>query len=399
MPDEPSAHLDLEQPAPACEPESVKLTPEQIAESKAYGRHELVCSLADMAIDLIYLGLMAFLGAMVVDQWLGQWAIMDNSWIRLAGIYFVTMGLHYLVSFPLSVYSGFVLEHKFGLSHQRFSRWLTRYLLQNALVLIFGLLLILGLFAIIWWSGRWWWIVAAAASFVVTALLGQFVPVLILPLFYKIEKLDDGELAERFQQLAHGTSLKLEGVYRMKMSSETAKANAMLAGLGHTRRVILGDTLLDEFTADEIAVVLAHEIGHHVYHHITKLMLLGLGYSVVSFFLCDRILVAWVSAQQGSFDYSTLPVVALPMMMFVITVFSLLLSPLRNSLSRRFETACDRHALSITGNHVAFRSAFTKLAKLNKADLDPHPVEVVLFHDHPPIATRLALADEPVAEA
>ena len=124
-------------------------------------------------------------------------------------------------------------------------------------------------------------------------------PVLILPLFYKIERLDDEQLTERLDRLADGTSLNLEGVFRMKMSSETVKANALLAGLGHTRRVILGDTLLDRFTSEEIEVVFAHEIGHHVYHHITKLILLGLVYSAASFYLCDRILVGWVAAHDG----------------------------------------------------------------------------------------------------
>ncbi len=374
---------------------SESMTPEQLAESKQYGRRELQCTLLDMLIDIVYLAVMAFLAATVVDRWLRTWAILDNEWLRLASMYLITMALHYVVSFPLSVYSGFILEHQYQMSRQSLGRWLWRYMLQNLLVLAFGLVMMIGLFAIIWWTGSWWWLVAALATFVVTVLLGQFVPVLILPLFYKIEKLGDTELADRLDQLTQGTSLNLEGVYRMKMSSETVKANALLAGLGRTRRVILGDTLLDRFTSDEIEVVFAHEIGHHVYHHITKMILLGLVYSTASFFVCDRILVSWVTAQEGVFDYSQVPVSALPLILFVVTLFSLLLSPLQKTLSRRFETACDQYALRRTGNRLAYRSAFTKLAKLNKSDPDPHPLEVFLLHDHPPVAARLALADPP----
>ncbi len=370
------------------------MTGQQLAESKEYGRRELQCTLIDMALDIVYLGAMAFVAAIILDRWLLTWPQLANRWVRLAALYLITMVVHYGVSFPLSVYSGFLLEHKYQMSRQSFGRWLWRYALQNLLVIAFGLAMVVGLFAIIWWTGPWWWLVASAATFVVTVLLGQFVPVLILPLFYKIERLDDPQLTERLERLAQGTTLNLEGIFRMKMSSETVKANALLTGLGHTRRVILGDTLLDQFTADEIEVVFAHEVGHHVYRHIAKFMLLGLVYSTASFFLCDRILVGWVQMHEGAFDYSQTPIYALPMILFVVTLFSLLLSPLRNALSRRFETACDRYALQRTGNATAYRSAFSKLAQLNKSDPDPHPLEVILLHDHPPVAARLALADE-----
>jgi STE24 endopeptidase len=192
--------------------------------------------------------------------------------------------------------------------------------------------------------------------------------------------------------LAEGTSLAIEGVYRMKLSAETVKANAMLAGLGRTRRVILGDTLLDGFTPEEIEVVLAHEIGHHVFHHIPKLIAIGLVMSVAGFFACDRVLVWWLGGD--SFAYEQVPVYALPMLMLVVTVFSVVTGPLSNALSRQFERQCDRYALRRTGLREAYVSAFTRLGRLNKADPDPHPLEKILFHDHPPIAERLALAHD-----
>ena len=125
---------------------------------------------------------------------------------------------------------------------------------------------------------------------------------LILPLFYKIERLEDDELSARFQRLASGTGLTIEGVYRMRLSRETVKANAMLAGLGRTRRVILGDTLLDGFTPDEIEVVLAHEVGHHVYRHIAKFLAGGFVFSFAAFFLCDLVLRLQVARYEGQLD-------------------------------------------------------------------------------------------------
>ena len=218
---------------------------------------------------------------------------------------------------------------------------------------------------------------------------------MILPLFYKIERLDNPELAERMARLAEGTGLSIQGVYRMGLSAETAKANAMLAGLGRTRRVLMGDTLLDQFTPDEIEVIFAHEIGHHVFRHIRKMIVSGVLFSVLGFWLCDRLLLAW--AQRPVRHRSTrtrLPAGTLPLLMLVLTVFSLLLEPLQNAISRRYERQCDRYALERTGLREAYVSAFRKLARLNKDDPDPHPLEVFLFHSHPPISERLAVAEE-----
>lgn len=391
IPTDPPTPADSPMP-----PDDVGMSAAELVEAKKYGRRELACTVADMAIDVVYLGLMAFWGARLVDQWLlDAWPAMRNDWTRLSGIYLVVMGLHYAVSFPLSVYSGHFLEHQFGLSRQTLTRWLRRYVVKNIALTGLGCLLMLGLFAIIWWIGPWWWLVAAAVMFMITILLGQLVPVIVLPLFYKVEPLADQDLADRFARLTRGTSLKVRGVYRVGISVETSKANAMLTGLGKTRRVLLGDTLLDDFTPAEIEVVLAHEIGHHVHHHIAQLIGLGLLSSGLSFYLCDRVLVAWVTAQQGPFDYAHVPPYALPLIMFATTAISLVASPLRNALTRRFETQADRYALAATRDPAAFHTAFSRLAQQNKTDPDPSRLEVWLLHDHPSIAARLALAKTP----
>jgi STE24 endopeptidase len=294
----------------------------------------------------------------------------------------------------LSFYAGHVLEHRFGLSHQTFGRWLTRYAKRNVLVFAFGLVMMPGLYWVIWLTGAWWWLAAALAFFLVSILLGQLMPVVILPLFYKIERLDNAELANRMARLAEGTGLSIQGVYRMGLSAETAKANAMLAGMGRTRRVLMGDTLLDQFTPDEIEVIFAHEIGHHVFRHIRKMIVAGVLYSMLGFWICDRILLAWAHTHYGVIDARHLPASTLPLLMLVLTVFSLVLEPLQNIVSRRYERQCDRYALERTGLRQAYVSAFRKLAKLNKDDPAPHPLEVFLFHSHPPIGERLAMARE-----
>jgi STE24 endopeptidase len=369
-----------------------EMTPAQLAEAKEYGRLELYCELADKALNVGFLAVFAFFFAMPLDKWLAGW--FESETLRLACIFLILTGAHLGLSFPLSFYGGHVLEHRFGLSHQTFGRWLTRYAKRNVLVVAFGLVMMPSLYWVIWLTGAWWWLAAAIAFFLISIVLGQLMPVVILPLFYKIERLDNAELAHRMARLAEGTGLSIQGVYRMGLSEETAKANAMLAGMGRTRRVLMGDTLLDQFTLDEIEVIFAHEIGHHVFRHIRKMIVAGVLYSVLGLWICDRILLAWAHAHYGVIDARDLPASTLPLLMLVLTVFSLVLGPLQNIISRRYERQCDRYALERTGLRQAYVSAFRKLAKLNKDDPAPHPLEVFLFHSHPPIGERLAMAND-----
>ena len=372
---------------------TAELSPAELAEAKRYGGEKLRCEIGDQLLDLAYLGVAAAVLAMPLDRWLATF--ISSVALRLAALFvLITLG-HEVVSFPLSYFSGYVLERRYQLSRQTPLGWVARHFKQFGLALVLGLVMFEGLYAIIWGIGSWWWLCAAGVFFVVSVLLSQLMPVLILPLFYKIERLQDAELSGRMTRLAEGTGLSIEGVYRMGLSAETAKANAMLAGLGHTRRVLMGDTLLDQFTPDEIEVIFAHEIGHHVYRHIRKLILAGVVSSVAAFWICNWLVGRWVASQQGaSVGPEDWPVWTLPMVMWVVTAFFMLLGPLQNLLSRRFERQCDRYALVRTGRRDAYVSAFRKLARLNKDDPEPSALEVFWFHSHPPIAERLAMADE-----
>ncbi len=371
--------------------DSAEMTPEQLAEARHYGKLSLICDLTDKGLDVAFLTVMALAVAVPLDAWLKP--LVPSATARLGALFAIITLAHMAVSFPLSLYAGYLLEKRFALSRQTLAQWLLRYAKRNGLALAFGLVMVIALYWIIWLTGNWWWLAAAGGFFVVTVILGQLAPVVIVPMFYKVDRLDNPELNERMTRLAAGTGLSIEGVYRLGLSAETVKANAMLAGLGRTRRVLMGDTLLDEFSPDEIEVIFAHEIGHHVFRHIRKMIVTGLIYSTIGFWVCDRILLAWAQSHYGPLTAHELPVSTLPLLMLVLTLFSLLLEPLQNAISRRYERQCDSYALRRTGLREAYVSAFRKLARLNKDDPDPHPLEVFLFHSHPPIRERLAMAD------
>jgi STE24 endopeptidase len=367
-------------------------------EVKRYQREKLTATIVSLVLSIAFLLLAALWIGPRLDSLVRPWASTDR-WARLVFLAFCYAAALELLTLPIDFWSGYVLEHRYQLSNQTLAGWIWRkikgYLVGGPL----GLGLLIGLYALFWYSGPWWWIWAAAAWLVVTLILGQLLPVVILPLFYKVTRLEDSDLLRRLQTLAGGTGLKVEGIYRLHLSAETRKANAALAGLGRTRRVLLGDTLLDQFTPEEIEVVFAHEVGHHVHRHLIKMVAWSVLVAAAGFWLADLTLRA--AAVALHYPSEPLPAyqdpAALPLLLLVLSAFGLVLSPLQNAMSRFFERQCDRYALVRTGLRDAYRSAFLKLARLNKADTDPHPLVVWLFDDHPPIRERLAMADTAAA--
>jgi STE24 endopeptidase len=358
-------------------------------EVKDYQRRKLVATVVATILGLIVLAVLAVWLGPVLKAQLVDW-VGDSRWLQLIVVAAVVGVVMELATLPLDFYSGFVLEHRYQLSNQTLASWVWKKVKGYLVGAVLGLPLLLGLYALLWFSGPWWWVWATVGWLVVTLVLGRLLPVVILPLFYKITRLDDPGLVERLQRLAEGTGLAIEGVYRLHLSAETKKANAALAGMGRTRRVLLGDTLLEQFTPDEIEVVFAHEVGHHVYHHLPKMIAWSVVTAAAGFWLVDVLL----RASAESLGYASfIDPAALPLVMLVLALFGLVLAPLHNILSRFFETQCDTYALRRTAQPLAYRAAFTKLARLNKSDPDPHPLVVYLFYDHPPICQRLALAD------
>jgi STE24 endopeptidase len=367
------------------EPTALEPAPPEV---KRYERQKLTATIAGAVVSITALAVAALLLGPRVNDAVRQ-VSGDNDWLRLIGLGFVYASALELLTLPIAFWSSYVLEHRYGLSNQTLWRWVWRRLKGYLIGGPIGLVLLLGLYVLLWKGGPWWWVWAAAGWLVVSLLLGQLLPTVILPLFYKVTPLDDAPLLERLERLTEGTGLKVQGIYRLGLSADTKKANAALAGLGRSRRVLLGDTLLSEFTPEEIEVVFAHEVGHHVHRHLPKTIVLSVVLAAAGLFLVDRVLEA--AARPLGYSGFGDPA-ALPLVLLVLTLFGLVLAPAQNALSRFFERQCDRYALEKTGLVQAYRSAFLKLARLNKADPDPHPLLVWLFDDHPPIRERLAMA-------
>jgi len=208
----------------------------------------------------------------------------------------------------------------------------------------------------------------------------------LLPLFYKYKPLDRPELKARLLALAEKCGARVVDVFDLQLSAKSKAANAALAGLGRTRRILLGDTLLSRYSEDEIEAVLAHELGHHVHAHLWKLIGAQTGIVFLGFFLADRLLNWGVSAY-GFEDHADLA--AFPLLALTFAVLAVVLLPAVNSLSRYFEREADRFAAEVTGRPEALASALERLAEQNLADRTPHPVVEFLFYSHPSIGRRV----------
>jgi STE24 endopeptidase len=219
--------------------------------------------------------------------------------------------------------------------------------------------------------------------------MAKLAPVLIFPLFYKSVPIDKEDIKEGLLSLAEGTGINIEGVYKINLSKNTKKANAALAGLGSTRRVLLSDTLIDSFSLAEIRSVFAHELGHHVYHHIRKQLIIGSISGFVGFALCHYVLTKAITILGYQYIHD---IAAFPILCLVLGAFGFILMPIQNAYSRKLERECDRYAIKKTNNPEAFISTMDKLAEQNLADRNPNRLIEILFYDHPPISKRIEMA-------
>lgn len=292
--------------------------------------------------------------------------------------------------FPLGYYKDFYLEHRYNLSNQTFFKWLFEDIKGIAISLIIGIPVLLAFYYTLIKFGNLWWLPFAILLFVVSVILARVVPVFILPLFYKITPVEDTELKARITSLAEDAGITVENVYKFDMSKNTKKANAAFTGIGKSKRILLGDTLLENYTHDEIETVIAHELGHYKKKHIVKNIIIG----TVSSFLTLFIIANLYSISLKWFGFNKITdIAALPVLTLWAMVVGLVQSPLTNIISRKFEYQADEYAVSSTGKTNAFKSTLEKLTTQNLGDKDPHPFVEWFFYSHPSIRNRIAAID------
>ena len=366
--------------------------PADSPEVRRYNRIHRWLGLTDTVIGF------ALLVVQLVTGWTGT--LRDWSYIGARQHYFIAVFLYVLmfsiiakvISAPFDIFS-FRVERQYHLSNQRVRSWIWDEAKGWLVSLVLGTIMVELVYGIIRVAPQRWWIIAWAVFIGLFLLMAQLAPVVLMPIFYKFEPLANDELRDRLTKLGERAGTRVRGVYEWKLSEKTTKANAALTGIGSTRRIIVSDTLLANYSEDEIEAILAHELGHHVHKHILKSILMQVGITLVGFWLINLVL-RFVIARDwfpvlGSrlYDFANLPLIVL-----VTTILGFLLMPALNAISRKHEREADRYAWENTPAIEPFISSMQKLADQNLAEREPNKYIEWLFHSHPSIGKRVAAA-------
>jgi STE24 endopeptidase len=359
-------------------------------EARRYNRIHRWLGIADFVIGSVFLIVLLITGW---SGWLRDLALrrgFQNYTLAVFLYLFFLLLISKVLGFGLDYY-GFQLERRFQLSTQKFRSWLWDEAKSFLVGLGMGAIVVELLYFMIRQSPQHWWLITWALFMGLFILLAQLAPVVLLPIFYKFEPLDNEDLRRRLVQLGERAGTRVRGVYRWKLSEKSKKANAALTGLGSTRRIILADTLLDNYAPEEIEAVLAHELGHHVHRHILKSILVQAGITLLGFWIANFVLHYAVDHHmfEELSDFANLPLLAV-----AATLLSLLLMPALNAFSRYNERQADRYAFESIVSVEPFISSMNKLAKQNLAERTPSKWIELLFHSHPAISRRVAAAEE-----
>jgi len=370
--------------------ENLSTVPPDTPEARRYNRIHRWLEVSDFALGL------AFLGALLLTGWNGvlrDWAYsaaFQNYTLSVFFYVFMLMFAGKLLGIGLDYY-GLRLERQYQLTIQKTRSWLWDEAKGFMVGLVLAGLIAELLYFTIRQSPQHWWIITWALFMVLFVALAQVAPLMLFPIFYKFEPLENEDLKKRLLRLSDKAGTKVRGIYKWHLSEKSRKANAALTGLGATRRIILADTLLDHYSPDEIEAVLAHELGHHVHRHILKSIFVQAGVTLFGFWAANYVLHLSIE-QWGMFDtlsdFSNLPLLVL-----LATTLSLLLMPAMNAYSRFNERQADRYAFESIRSVQPFISSMNKLAAQNLAERTPSRWVEWLFHSHPAISRRVAAAE------
>jgi STE24 endopeptidase len=362
-------------------------SPDEVRKAKTYQRPLTRLRIAD---GLISVGLLLVIISTHVAVRLTDATGADGWIIRLILVLVGLLVVYTLVDIPFAVWREFVHERKWEFSTQTPSGFVGDQFKSLAMSIVLLTVLTLPLWALIR-STKLWWVAGWAVFFLFSVVFVFLGPVVILPLFNKVEPLADSKLADELRSLARSAGLVISDVQVMDASKRTRKDNAFFTGLGSTRRVVLYDNLLEQPTKS-VRTVVAHELGHWRRRHLMRSLAIG---TVLSFglFLLLRVVSTWEPALDWAGVRSIADPASLPLVMLVLAGGQLALGYIQAWHSRALEREADIEALRLTSDGPGFQDMMRSLMTRNLAELAPSWV-TYLRMDHPPPAERLQLVEE-----
>ncbi|EDO8653324.1 M48 family metalloprotease [Campylobacter jejuni] len=289
-----------------------------------------------------------------------------------------------ILNLPLSIYESFIKDKAHGFSNMTVKLFIKDTMKSLILTLIFGFLILYTLLFCYDFFGTFWWIAAFIFAFCIIVIINLIYPTLIAPIFNKMKKLDDENLLKKISSLMKQCGFSANGVYVIDASKRDKRLNAYFGGLFKSKRVVLFDTLLKALNERELLAVLGHELGHFVHKDIIKALFNG----AITMFL-----LFFVFANLPEFVYleSHLEGVnggVFALLFILANIFSFLISPMLNALSRKNEFAADQHGAKVTSKED-MKNALIALARENKAFIKTSKIYTFFYFSHPSISDRI----------
>lgn len=316
---------------------------------------------------------------------LDNFKIIDISFTQII-FFFLLLGFFtFLIDLPFDVYLNFYLEKKYGFSKINVKTYILDKIKVIIISIILGFLILFGFYKIIT-TFEYWWIVLSLFIVSIIFLTNIIYPTLILPLFYKFEKLKNESLRKKIEDLIKRVNLKFENIYVINASLRSLHTNAFFTGIGKTKKIVFFDTLINNHTEDEILSIFAHELGHYKKGHTVKSFFLS---TLMVFFIIIILNFIKDSSFINSF-YNFELCISLPYIYSIILILSIL-NPIEfiiNSISRKFEFESDKYSVKLTNKESMIQS-LKKLVKINLSNLTPHPIYSKFKYTHPPPVERI----------
>jgi len=354
------------------------------AKSYQYKKHFL--SIFIVVIEITFFTVLIFSGGSEFIANLIQ-AIIGNFYLQLLFYISIIGFLLNFIGLPIDYASSFNIEHAYELSKQSLSSWIKDYLKKLILGGLLSCFMLILLFVLLKNTKDDWWIYTSILYFLISIIIAKIFPVLIIPIFYKLTPIEESPLKTKLFSLGKNLGVKILNIYNIALGKKTTKANAAVCGIGSTKRILLSDTLLDNYADDEVEATLAHELSHHKHHHFWKLAIMGFILTTICFFVIHIVLkrMVYSGALNNIYDIKALPAIAI-----IYIVYNLLTRPISNLISRNYEREADQDAFVVCANPLSFATLMDKLFKQNLSDPSPSKLVKIFFYDHPPALERIA---------
>lgn len=365
------------------------LSPERKELLVAYSQFNNLWRFVSFGIGIATLAILLFTGLSAKFRTLAQ--KIPTRFFAIWVFFILIMLADYLLNFPASYYRNFIVEHDFGFSNQTLQEWLIEDLKGLGVTLVVGILPVWFFYKLVGYMTRWWLAftlcaIPFAIFFIVVA------PVVISPMFNEFTPLQDKQLESEILSLADKAGIHGSDVFQVDASKQSNKINAYVTGLFNTKRIVLYDTMIRNFSLNEIKFVMGHEMGHYVMNHVWWGLGVFILFLLFALWLTDLIIRPVIRMFSGVFKFDKLEDIAsLPLVLIALSIIMFVFQPINNYASRYMEHQADIFGMDITGvSGEEAATAFDKLSAYNLSDPDPPEIVEFWFYSHPALSKRMA---------